>query len=298
MKWASTEMESDELLPELQLLFTLKPDMDWRRYNDQRTNEVAAVFYTSVDREIPESYVTIRNKNIKTLQKISIMDPNVEPWIYPLWRLPQCLAARGLGDAEWFTAPPLCGASAQRLLASKSTHKSYIRGPPAARSSSCFQSDHLCSASGCLQSNIREWVSSWSNCHTDYQRRIGIFDRPQRMRALRPTTWSGTKTPRRKSCSPRSLHRRRRLGDHPAADPTGLLRLHKGVPIKLPFIEQTAHPPFSGWPNKNIHRIYTFLDHKALTVWSDTHHDLTHIKLVTPTWSRSKKWTKTTNRHS
>jgi len=80
------EMESGELLPELQLLFTLKPGMDRRRYNAQRTNEVAAVFYTNVDGEIPESYVTIRNKNTKTLQKIiknySIMDPNVEPWIY------------------------------------------------------------------------------------------------------------------------------------------------------------------------------------------------------------------------
>ncbi|XP_070165618.1 LOW QUALITY PROTEIN: uncharacterized protein [Polyergus mexicanus] len=78
------EMESGELLPELQL-FTLKPGMDRRRYNAQRTNEVAAVFYTNADGEIPESYVTICNKNTKTLQKVSIMDPNVEPWIYPLF---------------------------------------------------------------------------------------------------------------------------------------------------------------------------------------------------------------------
>ncbi|XP_029175401.1 uncharacterized protein LOC114943847 [Nylanderia fulva] len=55
------EMESGELLPELQLLFTLKPGMDRRRYNAQRTNEVAAVFCTTADREIPESYVTIRH---------------------------------------------------------------------------------------------------------------------------------------------------------------------------------------------------------------------------------------------
>jgi hypothetical protein len=56
--------------------------MDRRRYNAQRTNEVAAVFYTNADGEIPESYVTIRNKNTKILQKVSTMDPNVEPWIY------------------------------------------------------------------------------------------------------------------------------------------------------------------------------------------------------------------------
>ncbi|XP_025265716.1 uncharacterized protein LOC112638349 [Camponotus floridanus] len=56
------EIESGSRLPELQLLFTLKPGMDRRRYNVQRTNEVAAVFYTTADGEIPESYVTIRRR--------------------------------------------------------------------------------------------------------------------------------------------------------------------------------------------------------------------------------------------
>jgi len=75
------EIESREILPELQLSFTLRPGMDRRRYNVQRTNEVAAVFRTTADGEIPESYVTIRNKNNKSLQNVSTMDPNVEPWI-------------------------------------------------------------------------------------------------------------------------------------------------------------------------------------------------------------------------
>jgi len=79
------EMESGQLLPELQLLFTLRPGMDRRRYNAQRSNEVAAVFRTTADGEIPESYVTIRNRNTKALQNVSTMDPNVEPWIYPLF---------------------------------------------------------------------------------------------------------------------------------------------------------------------------------------------------------------------
>ncbi|XP_058805583.1 uncharacterized protein LOC131672400 [Phymastichus coffea] len=70
---------------ELQLLFTLKPGNDRRRFNFQRTNEVAAIFSTTADGEIPESYVTIRNKNTKVLQYVSTMDPNVEPWIYPLF---------------------------------------------------------------------------------------------------------------------------------------------------------------------------------------------------------------------
>ncbi|XP_058810120.1 uncharacterized protein LOC131675228 [Phymastichus coffea] len=71
--------------PELQLLFSLKPGVDRRRYNFQCVNEVAAIFSTTADGEIPESYVTIRNKNTKNLQYISTMDPNVEPWIYPLF---------------------------------------------------------------------------------------------------------------------------------------------------------------------------------------------------------------------
>lgn len=78
-------MESGELLPELQLVFNSRPGIDQRRYNAQRTNEVAAVFCTTADGEIPESYVTIHNKNTKILQNVSIMDSNVEPWIYPLF---------------------------------------------------------------------------------------------------------------------------------------------------------------------------------------------------------------------
>ena len=78
-------LNQNETVPELQLLFTLKPGTDRRRYNFQQTNEVAAIFSTTADGEIPESYVTIRNKNTKTLQYISTMDPNVEPWIYPLF---------------------------------------------------------------------------------------------------------------------------------------------------------------------------------------------------------------------
>ncbi|XP_058799201.1 uncharacterized protein LOC131668782 [Phymastichus coffea] len=76
---------NDENEPELQLLFSLKPGTDRRRFNFQRTNEVAAIFSTTADGEIPESYVTIRNKHTKLLQCVSTMDPNVAPWIYPLF---------------------------------------------------------------------------------------------------------------------------------------------------------------------------------------------------------------------
>ncbi|XP_071641856.1 uncharacterized protein [Temnothorax longispinosus] len=52
------QLESNQL--ELQLLFNLRPETDRRRYNAQRTNEVAAVFVTTADGEIPESYVVKR----------------------------------------------------------------------------------------------------------------------------------------------------------------------------------------------------------------------------------------------
>ncbi|XP_044591967.1 uncharacterized protein LOC123270098 [Cotesia glomerata] len=71
--------------PELQLLFQLKKGMDRGRYNFQRVNEVAAVFSTTADGQIPESYVTIRNRTTKQLAYVSNMDPNVETWIYPLF---------------------------------------------------------------------------------------------------------------------------------------------------------------------------------------------------------------------
>ncbi|XP_058789056.1 uncharacterized protein LOC131663017 [Phymastichus coffea] len=70
---------------ELQLIFSLKPGQDNRRYNFQQVNEVAAIFSTTADGEIPEFNVTIRNKNTKTLQCISTMNQNVKPWIYPLF---------------------------------------------------------------------------------------------------------------------------------------------------------------------------------------------------------------------
>ncbi|KYN05845.1 ATP-dependent DNA helicase PIF1 [Cyphomyrmex costatus] len=84
-KQSDLEKKQNKLIMELKLSFTVRPGMDYRRYNVQRTNEVAIVFTTTADGEIPDSYVTIRNRNTKILKKVSSMDPNVEPWIYPLF---------------------------------------------------------------------------------------------------------------------------------------------------------------------------------------------------------------------
>ncbi|XP_074097631.1 uncharacterized protein LOC141526495 [Cotesia typhae] len=80
-----TDASGNIVEPELNLVFTIKPGMDVRRYNYQRASEVAVVFSTTADGGIPESYVTIRNKNTKTFQRVTSMDPNSEPWVYPLF---------------------------------------------------------------------------------------------------------------------------------------------------------------------------------------------------------------------
>ncbi|XP_029174600.1 uncharacterized protein LOC114943183 [Nylanderia fulva] len=79
------QITENNSIRELQLRFLTKKGIDRGRYNVQRVNEVAAVFSTTADGEIPETYVTIYNKNEKTLQQVSTMNPNVEPWIYPLF---------------------------------------------------------------------------------------------------------------------------------------------------------------------------------------------------------------------
>ena len=73
-------------LPNLQMGFlNNKTGLNRRRYNVQRTNEVAAVFATTADGDIPNMYVTIKNKRDKSLKNISNLNENVEPWIYPLY---------------------------------------------------------------------------------------------------------------------------------------------------------------------------------------------------------------------
>lgn len=75
----------EESPSELQLQFASRSELDRNRYNPQRSNEVAAVFSTSADGQIPETYVTIREKDTKELKMISSMDRRVEPWVYPLF---------------------------------------------------------------------------------------------------------------------------------------------------------------------------------------------------------------------
>uniref|UniRef100_A0AC35GB06 Helitron helicase-like domain-containing protein n=1 Tax=Panagrolaimus sp. PS1159 TaxID=55785 RepID=A0AC35GB06_9BILA len=40
---------------------------------------------TNDDGEIPDSYITIYDKEQKKLKTVNAMDPNVEPWLYPIF---------------------------------------------------------------------------------------------------------------------------------------------------------------------------------------------------------------------
>ena len=79
------KQNNSHLQEELHLLFSIKPGVDKSRYNFQVENEVAAIFSTTADGEMSDSYVVVRNKATKELQTVSSMDPNVEPWIYPIF---------------------------------------------------------------------------------------------------------------------------------------------------------------------------------------------------------------------
>ena len=58
-------------ISEYNLVFYSKPKLDMRRYNCQRANEVAAIFQTSADGQIPEHSVVVRNRHNKVLKKLS-----------------------------------------------------------------------------------------------------------------------------------------------------------------------------------------------------------------------------------
>uniref|UniRef100_A0A914Q6X9 Uncharacterized protein n=1 Tax=Panagrolaimus davidi TaxID=227884 RepID=A0A914Q6X9_9BILA len=70
------EMGIDPL--NLSLHFVIKPGQDKRRFNLQASDEVVAVFAKTDDGEIPDSYITIYDKNQKKLFTVNATDPNFE----------------------------------------------------------------------------------------------------------------------------------------------------------------------------------------------------------------------------
>lgn len=75
---------SDETnrIPELRMAFTVKDNLDQKRCNVQKSNEVTAIFTTNADGEIPESWVTVRIISNLQLRNISMSNKHVDAWLY------------------------------------------------------------------------------------------------------------------------------------------------------------------------------------------------------------------------
>jgi hypothetical protein len=77
--------EEGRELPDLQLLFTLdNTELDPRRYEIPRTNEISVVFVPGADNDIPESLFIVRPKG-KELEFLKSTSPLVDPMVYPLF---------------------------------------------------------------------------------------------------------------------------------------------------------------------------------------------------------------------
>lgn len=75
---------TDDHAPELRLLFRLNPSYDRRTYNVPASNEVAAVFRTTADGEIPPADIIVQSKSGDYL-RLSTLSPNLDPMTYPLF---------------------------------------------------------------------------------------------------------------------------------------------------------------------------------------------------------------------
>lgn len=84
-KLESKARKSGIPIPDVQMSFLPRKGLDARRYNPQQSNEVALIFTTTADGEIPDTFVTIRNEATESLEYVSSMDPKVEPFIYPMF---------------------------------------------------------------------------------------------------------------------------------------------------------------------------------------------------------------------
>lgn len=73
------------IMPEVQMSFLPRRGFDARRYNAQQCNEVAIIFTTTADGDIPDTFITIHNSSTEKLETIIPMDPKAEPFVYPLF---------------------------------------------------------------------------------------------------------------------------------------------------------------------------------------------------------------------
>lgn len=108
---------TEDQAPELRLLFRLNPSVDRRTYNVPASNEVAAVFRTTADGEIPPADIIVQSKSGDYL-RLSTLSPNLDPMTYPLF-FPT-------GTRGWSPYMPLLREIAGRKFISRREYLSYI----------------------------------------------------------------------------------------------------------------------------------------------------------------------------
>ena len=73
-------------LPEIKLIFDVGANVDKRRYNIPKANEVAAVFVLKDGEEVPEyQAIAIHNKETKKMKFLTKYDKRTESMIYPIF---------------------------------------------------------------------------------------------------------------------------------------------------------------------------------------------------------------------
>lgn len=94
--YTAAEIEQEELqkadnsglgrqaVPDVRLVFGLRPGQERRQYNRSLVNEVYAVFVTTPEGEVPEAYITVRNKG-GGIRRLETIDENVEAMCFPLF---------------------------------------------------------------------------------------------------------------------------------------------------------------------------------------------------------------------
>lgn len=82
LRAAGMEAEEPEA-PSFKLLFKLPRDVDQRRYNIPRDNEIAAVFRTDADGLIPPAELIVHSGNGRTY-RLSTLSSLVAPFTFPL----------------------------------------------------------------------------------------------------------------------------------------------------------------------------------------------------------------------
>lgn len=76
--------ETGQARPEVKLLFK-SPGQDDGTRNLPRSNEVAAVFITNANGDIPPASIVVHERGSKQLKNLNPLDGNVEPMLYPLF---------------------------------------------------------------------------------------------------------------------------------------------------------------------------------------------------------------------